>query len=167
MFRHNYSVKHNLKKLFLQRYERYLPTAFDESMSLLEKMNKLIQSQNALIDVVNAHSEHTNEQLSKAFEIIDDNLAYQLKEFKKELEEQKRQYEEIQDALYSDLLPDSVKEELNEWLLNGTIEELISNTIFPELMERMEQVENRLEDWELLDEVNITHYKHLVTDDGN
>jgi len=43
MFRHNYSVKHNLKKLFLQRYERYLPTAFDESMSLLEKMNKLIQ----------------------------------------------------------------------------------------------------------------------------
>ena len=167
MFKHNYSVKHNLKKLFLQRYERYLPTAFDESMSLLEKMNKLIQSQNALIDVVNAHSEHTNEQLSKAFEIIDDNLAYQLKEFKKELEEQKRQYKEIQDALYSDLLPDSVKEELNEWLLNGTIEELISNTIFPELMERMEEVENRLEDWELLDEVNITHYKHLVTDDGN
>src|SRR5699024_5829532 len=33
--------------------------------------------------------------------------------------------------------------------------------------ERMEEVENRLEEWELLDEVNITHYKHLVTDDGN
>ena len=167
MFKHNYSVKHNLKKLFLQRYERYLPTAFDESMSLLEKMNKLIQSQNALIDVVNTHVEFTSEQLERAFKIVDDNLANELKKFRDELDEQKRQYEEIRDLIHSDLLPDSVAQKLEEWLLNGTIEDLISNTIFPELMERMEEVENRLEDWELLDEVNITHYKHLVTDDGN
>ena len=30
-------------KITLQRYERYLPTAFDESLTLLEKMNKLIE----------------------------------------------------------------------------------------------------------------------------
>lgn len=29
--------------IFIQEYERYLPTAFDESMSLLEKVNKVIQ----------------------------------------------------------------------------------------------------------------------------
>ena len=167
MYKNNYSVKNSLKKLFLQRYERYLPTAFDESMSLLEKMNKLIQSQNALIDVVNTHTEFTSEQLERAFKIVDDNLANELKKFRDELDEQKRQYEEIRDLIHSDLLPDSVAQKLEEWLLNGTIEDLISNTIFPELMERMEEVENRLEDWELLDEVNITHYKHLVTDDGN
>ena len=166
-FNHSYSVKSHLKKLFIQQYERYLPTAFDESMSLLEKMNKLIQSQNALIDVVNAHTEHTQDQLEKAFDIIDDNLANQLENFKQELEEQKRLYEDIRDKIHSDLLPDSVKEKLEEWLLNGTIENMIGETIFPDLIERIEQVENRLEDWELLDEVNITHYKHLVTDDGN
>ena len=63
MFKDNYSVKHSLKKLFLQRYERYLPTAFDESMSLLEKMNKLIESQNSIIDVVNNHVEFTSDQI--------------------------------------------------------------------------------------------------------
>jgi peptidoglycan/xylan/chitin deacetylase (PgdA/CDA1 family) len=29
--------------LFIQQYERYLPTAFDESMTLLQKVNKIIQ----------------------------------------------------------------------------------------------------------------------------
>lgn len=32
-----------LSPLTIQRYERYLPTAFDESMSLLEKSNKIIE----------------------------------------------------------------------------------------------------------------------------
>ena len=167
MFSHNYSVQHSLKKLFLQRYERYLPTAFDESMSLLEKMNKLIQSQNALIDVVNTHTEFTSEQLERAFKIVDDNLANELKKFRDELDEQKRQYEEIRDLIHSDLLPDSVAQKLEEWLLNGTIEDLISNTVFPDIIERIEQVENRLEEWELLDEVNITDYGHLVGEDEN
>ena len=89
MYSNNYSVKHSLKKLFLQRYERYLPTAFDESMSLLEKMNKLIETQNALIDVINAHKEHTSEQIERAFDIIDTNLEFQLKQFRDELVEQK------------------------------------------------------------------------------
>ena len=144
-FKDNYSVKNSLKKLFLQRYERYLPTAFDESMSLLEKMNKLIEAQNALIDVVNAHTEFTSDQLERAFEIIDENLAKQLKQFRDELEEQKTLYEEIRDKIHSDLLPDSVKQKLEEWLLNGTIEELINDVIFGDMIEKLEMVENRIE----------------------
>ena len=35
-------------KITLHRYERYLPTAFDESLTLLEKMNKLIEYLNAM-----------------------------------------------------------------------------------------------------------------------
>ena len=130
MFYKNYSVKSHLKKLFIQQYERYLPTAFDESMSLLEKMNKLIHSFNALIDVVNSHMAYTDEQLQKAFGIIDDNLKAQLKAFGEELEEQTRLYEEIRDKLYSDLLPDSIKEELNRMLLSGELADIINTTVF-------------------------------------
>ncbi len=89
MFENQYSVKNSLKKLFLQRYERYLPTAFDESMSLLEKMNKLIEAQNSIIDVVNNHVEFTSDQIERAFDIIDTNIEFQLKAFRDELEEQK------------------------------------------------------------------------------
>ena len=166
MFKDKYSVKNSLKQLFLQRYERYLPTAFDESMSLLEKMNKLIESQNSIIDVVNNHVEFTSDQIERGFDIIDTNIEFQLKAFRDELEEQKIQYEEIRDLIHSDLLPDSVKQKLEEWLLNGTIEDLVSGTVFPELMERIEQVENRVEEKELLQEVNIKDYESLVVD-GN
>lgn len=166
MFKDSYSVKNNLKKLFLQRYERYLPTAFDESMSLLEKMNKLIESQNSIIDVVNNHVEFTSDQIERGFDIIDTNIDFQLKAFRDELEEQKIQYEEIRDLIHSDLLPDSVKQKLEEWLLNGTIEDMLTGTVLPELMERVEQVENRVEEKELLQEVNIKDYEDLVVD-GN
>ena len=167
MFYKNYSVKSHLKKLFLQQYERYLPTAFDESMSLLEKMNKLIHSFNALIDVVNSHMAYTDEQLQKAFNIIDDNLKAQLKAFGDELEEQTRLYEEIRDKLYSDLLPDSIKEELNRMLLSGELADIINTTVFEELNERMTELENRVEDGERIQQVNIYDYIEYKTDDDN
>jgi hypothetical protein len=42
-----------LGKLMIQKYERYLPTAFDESMTLLEKMNKIIEYLNETGRLVN------------------------------------------------------------------------------------------------------------------
>lgn len=42
-------VKFNdIAPLLLQEYERYLPTAFDESMTLLQKVNKIIQYMNTI-----------------------------------------------------------------------------------------------------------------------
>lgn len=158
MFYKHYSVKSHLKRLFLHQYERYLPTAFDESMSLLEKMNKLIYAFNGLIDVVNSHMSYTDEQLQKAFGIIDDNLKNQLEAFAKELEEQTQKYEEIRDKLYSDLLPDSIKEELNRLLLSGELADIINTTVFEELNNRMEELENRVEDGERIQQVNIHDY---------
>lgn len=38
----------SLKELNVQEYERYLPTAFDESMSILEKLNKVIEYLNQI-----------------------------------------------------------------------------------------------------------------------
>lgn len=47
--------------LFVQRYESYLPTAFDESLTILEKMNKIIQYMNEIgaltQDIVNKWNE--------------------------------------------------------------------------------------------------------------
>lgn len=160
MFIDNYSVKTNLKKLFMQRYERYLPTAFDESMSLLEKMNKLIDAQNSLIDVVNAHAQFTSDQMERGFDIIDTNLSKQLKEYRDELTELTTSYEEIRDKIHSDLLPDSVKQKLEEWLLNGTIEELINDVIFGEIQEKLEIVENRLVEYDVRE-------RHVYIDSEN
>lgn len=142
---YNYSVNHQIQKLFLHKYERYLPTAFDESKSLLEKMNKLIEAQNQLIDVVNDHREDTRDKLKRGFEIIDGKLVNELQTFRDELNEQKRLYEEIRDKVESDLLPDTVKEKLENWLIDGTIERLINEEIFTEFIEKLEAHQNRVE----------------------
>lgn len=42
-----------LAPLFVQKYESYLPTAFDESLTILEKMNKIIQQMNLTGELVN------------------------------------------------------------------------------------------------------------------
>ena len=136
-------------------------------MSLLEKMNKLIHAFNGLIDVVNSHMDYTDDQLQKAFNIIDDNLKAQLKAFADELEEQTKKYEEIRDKLYSDLLPDSIKEELNRMLLSGELADIINTTVFEELNERMTELENRVEDGERIQQVNIYDYIEYKTDDDN
>ena len=143
MFKDSYSVRTNLQKLFMQRYERYLPTAFDESHSLLEKMNALIKAQNSLVDVVNGHVDFTSKQIERAFDIIDTNIERELLEFRTHLLEQTELYEQIRDKVHSDLLPDTVRQKLEEWLLNGTVEELINDIIFSDIQEKLVVVENR------------------------
>ena len=48
-------------RLTLAKYERYLPTAFDESLTLLEKMNKLIEYLNEMGILVNDVVDQWNE----------------------------------------------------------------------------------------------------------
>lgn len=50
-----------LGELYVQQYERYLPTAFDESLSLLEKMNKIIEYMNEIGVLVNGAFEQWEE----------------------------------------------------------------------------------------------------------
>jgi hypothetical protein len=44
-----------INKLDDLQYERYLPTAFDESLSLLQKVNKVRDFLNQVIDLANAN----------------------------------------------------------------------------------------------------------------
>lgn len=57
----DFSYGRYLPPLNLQTYERYLPTAFDESLSLLEKMNKLIYFYNLTGEVTNDLIKRWNE----------------------------------------------------------------------------------------------------------
>jgi hypothetical protein len=50
-----------MAELLIQKYERYLPTAFDESLSLLEKVNKIIQYLNETGVLVNGVVTQWNE----------------------------------------------------------------------------------------------------------
>lgn len=50
-----------LGTIFVQEYERYLPTAFDESLTILEKMNKIIEYMNEIGVLVNGAFEQWEE----------------------------------------------------------------------------------------------------------
>lgn len=50
-----------LGTIFIQEYERYLPTAFDESLTILEKMNKIIEYLNEIGVLVNGAFEQWEE----------------------------------------------------------------------------------------------------------
>lgn len=49
-----------LSELLVQKYERYLPTAFDGSLTILEKMNKIINYLNDVGKLVNGAFEQWN-----------------------------------------------------------------------------------------------------------
>lgn len=51
----------HIAPLLIQKYERYLPTAFDESLSILEKMNKIIHHINAVGELSNGLIDKWNE----------------------------------------------------------------------------------------------------------
>lgn len=53
-----------LAPLVVQQYERYLPTAFDESMTLLEKVNKVIQYCNSVGTVTNGVVDQWNQVMA-------------------------------------------------------------------------------------------------------
>lgn len=101
-----------LANIFLQQYERYLPTAFDESLTLLQKVNKVIQQLNKI-------GELTNEMLDK--------------------------WKEIYEWILNEGLKEAVENVLNQWLIDGTLSDLINKTIFAELNKKIEDLIAELE----------------------
>lgn len=52
-----------LAPIIIQKYENYLPTAFDDSLSLLQKVNKIIQSISTTNDTINSVIAQWNDQI--------------------------------------------------------------------------------------------------------
>lgn len=98
-----------------QKYERYLPSAFDDSLSMLEKINKLIEFLNEVIRNYNsfgAEIEATvNGQNVKIQEIFED-------------------VEAFKQLVTTQLIPENLEALLNEWYADGTLGDIINTEVF-------------------------------------
>ena len=97
-----------------QKQERYLPTAFDESLTLLQKVNKVIESLNMIIENVNLFGEYidenVNNQNNKIIELRDD-------------------FEVLKEWLEGEGLELNTVKVLNEWFDDGRLAQIINNEV--------------------------------------
>ena len=115
-------------RITLQRYERYLPTAFDESLTLLEKMNKLIEYLNAMGVQLNDVVEQWNEVMEW---IINDGITDTVLE---------RLDEMVEDGTFEQLINETIFNEL-ETRITGVEDELEQLNTLPA---QVEDIENKL-----------------------
>lgn len=104
-----------IRELAGHEYERYLPTAFDESLTLLEKVNKVIETLNQIVLGVNTVAEyvdgHVDTQNEKITQLRDD-------------------FEILKDWLENEGLEERTEQVLNEWFDNGRLAQIINNDVF-------------------------------------
>lgn len=86
--------------LMIQKYERYLPTAFDDSLTMIEKVNKIIQYLNQATDNFNGVVE---------------------------------QWNEVMVWVMNDGLTQAVVNRLDQFVADGTLDQIINENIFNEL----------------------------------
>lgn len=98
-----------LLPLIVQKYESYLPTAFDESMTLLEKMNKII--------------------------------AY-LNQMGIRLDDVTNQWNSVIEWVMNEGLDEAVVKRINEMVEDGSLAQLINETIFEQLNARITLLSN-------------------------
>lgn len=105
----------HLSQLYIQKYSRYLPTAFDESLTLLEKVNMLIETINNVVKRANDLTDFLEESLHVQWELIN-----QLKD----------DWEDMKEWLLNEGLEQAVSEKLTKWYNDGKLADIINNTVF-------------------------------------
>lgn len=110
-----------LGTLLIQKYERYLPTAFDESLSLVQKVNKVIIHLNQIGELTN----DVTDQWNKVMEWI------------------------LEDGL-TEAVSDGVEIKIQEMIDNGAFDEIVNETIFSELNNRINGISYFISDYPLL-----------------
>lgn len=115
----------HLEKPLISQYEDYLPTAFSGELTLLQKVNKIIQDLNRSFDLTNEMVEYLNHFI----ETFDEKL-----------------YETIEDVLTvwleDGILADLVRESINEEVVEARID--IENEEHGKLNKRLEKWEKRV-----------------------
>src|SRR5690606_32474 len=122
----------------IHKYKRYLPTAFDESLTLLEKVNKIIEFLNTVINVTN------NNTLE--FDRLE-------RETNEKIQNLVNQFTDLRDWLEGEGLEESTSNVLDEWFQNGKLETIINENVFnmkadkvqvDELSSQLEQTTNKI-----------------------
>lgn len=99
----------------IHTYERYLPSAFDESLSLLEKVNKVIEFLNLVRDLTNEIADQVNNVIEEQVNVINELL---------------EDYNTLKDWLTGEGLKLQTVEVLNEWFEDGTLATIINEEVF-------------------------------------
>jgi hypothetical protein len=95
----------------MQPHQRYLPNAFDEELTILQKLNKLVVFMNDVITHANSITNLTEEQRLRV-----DELSLSFENFKADLE--------------NTLLPAGLTTILDDWFVSGKLSEIINDQVF-------------------------------------
>lgn len=98
------------------RYERYLPSAFNESMSLVQRVNQIIVHLNETVERVNDLSELTVNEINRLIEAFE-NLKTWVEDYG---------------------IKETTVSVLTEWLNDGTLAEIITDDLFVDFVRRHE-----------------------------
>ena len=114
-----------------QQYERYLPSAFDESMSLVQKVNLVIEHLNVSLDQMNILQDLTVDSLNEQTTEITNLLL---------------SFETLKEWLENDGLSERVSVVLNGWFDSGKLGEIINGEVFDKksgiIVSEVEPIEN-------------------------
>lgn len=111
----NITTFNRLKPINYEYYNSYLPNAFDESMTILQKVNHMIGYYN-----------HVIEQMNQYGEGIDNNQRKMFQELKKALQE----YQDFKNLIEQNLLPEYAENLLEKWYKDGKLAAIINNDVF-------------------------------------
>lgn len=103
----------DIKKPSVMQGERYLPSAFDDSLSYLEKLNKVIK-------YLHEYSDLTTDMLERWNEVIE--------------------------WVTEDGLEEAVSYQLNQWLDDGTLRDVIEDEVFGDFKDQLDKMAEKLDD---------------------
>jgi peptidoglycan/xylan/chitin deacetylase (PgdA/CDA1 family) len=99
-----------------QEYERYLPSSFDDSLTITQKLNKVLSSLNDVIELSNSVADVVDANDTKVIELRDE-------------------FEVLREWLETEGLHEQATIILTEWFENGKLEDIISTTIQNDYMQ--------------------------------
>lgn len=103
-----------LGEVVVQHYERYLPTAFSSNLSLLEKVNMVIEYLNQTGKTVNEALTFIENAIEKQ-DLSIDTLENEVEDFKK--------------SVTSEILPNNVERILDTWFVDGKLTKLVGEKV--------------------------------------
>jgi len=111
--------------MLIQKYEHYLPNAFDESLTMLQKLNTIVTFLNSVVEEYNRFGEGLIGDVQKH----EQSVLNRFKEMGGNIDQLGKDIKDFQTAVKQTLLPENVRVILNEWDANGKFEAMLNNEV--------------------------------------